>query len=167
MKQVIIGIILLITYLLQLTLVSELRILEIQANLILVVTCAMAFLFGAVEGSIIGIILGLLLDLYQGRNIGLSAFILFYIAIFIGGFNKKFFKDNYLVLLILTVFSTIIYEGIIYIFSIIAYSQNFMILVLLKNLIIGIVMNIVIGAIIYPILLKLNIGFEAHRNIFR
>jgi rod shape-determining protein MreD len=111
--------------------------------------------------------LGLLLDLYQGRNIGLSALIFFYLAIFIGGFNKKFFKDNYLILLILTIIATVIYETIMYVFLALAYSQGFMILLLLRNLILGIIMNIISGAITYPFLLKLNIGFEAHRNIFR
>lgn len=167
MKHAIIGIILVITYLLQLTFIPELRIFGVQANLILVVTCAIAFLFGSVDGSVVGILLGLLLDCYQGRNIGLSALIFFYIAIFVGDFNKKFFKDNYLILLVLTVFSTLIYETIIYVFSLFAYSQNLMILYLLKNLFLVTVMNILIGAIIYPILLKINIGFEAHRNIFR
>lgn len=167
MKQFIIGIILIIAYVLQLTLVSELRIFGVQANLLLVVTCAIAFLFGAIDGSVVGIILGLLLDLYQGRNIGISALIFFYIAIFIGGFNKKFFKDNYLILLVLTIAATLVYEISIYVFSILAYSQSFMFLSLLRNLIVIIVVNIVSGAIIYPFLLKMNIGFEAHRNIFR
>lgn len=139
----------------------------VQANLLLVVTCAIAFLFGSVDGSIVGILLGILFDLYQGRNIGLSALIFFYIAIFVGSFNKKFFKDNYLILLILTIFSTLIYETVVYIFSIFAYSQSFLILYLLKNLFLITVINILIGAIIYPFLLKINIGFEAHRNIFR
>jgi len=139
----------------------------VQANLLLVVTCAIAFLFGSVDGSIVGILLGILFDLYQGRNIGLSALIFFYIAIFVGSFNKKFFKDNYLILLILTIFSTLIYETVVYIFSIFAYSQSFMILYLLKNLFLITVINILIGAIIYPFLLKINISFEAHRNIFR
>jgi hypothetical protein len=54
-----------------------------------------------------------------------------------------------------------------YVFLALAYSQGFMILLLLRNLILGIIMNIISGAITYPFLLKLNIGFEAHRNIFR
>jgi rod shape-determining protein MreD len=167
LKHIIIGIILIVVYALQLTLVSELRIFGIQANLLLVVTCAISFLFGSVDGSIVGIVLGLLLDLYQGRNIGLSALVFFYLAIFIGSFNKKFFKDNYLILLILTIVATVIYETIMYVFAIFAYSQSFMILSLIRNLMIGVGMNVITGAIIYPFLLKINIGFEAHRNIFR
>ena len=95
LKQFILGIILIITYVLQLTLVSEIQIFGVQANFLLIVTCAVAFLFGAVDGGIVGTILGVLLDLYQGRAIGLSALIFMYLGIFIGGFNKKFFKDNF------------------------------------------------------------------------
>lgn len=167
MKQFIIGIILIVVYLLQVTLLPEFKIFGVQANLLLVVICAISFLFGVVDGSIAGVILGILLDMYQGRNLGLSALIFFYIAIFIGGFNKKFFKDNYLILLVLTVAATLVYEATMYIFAIFAYSQKFMILSLLRNLFIEIAMNILVGAIIYPFLLKFNIGFEAHRNIFK
>ena len=152
---------------LQLTLIPEFQIFGVQANLLLVVTCAIAFLFGTVDGSIVGLILGLLLDLYQGRNIGLSALIFFYLGIFIGGFNKRFFKDNYLILLILTILVTVVYEMTVYVFYIFAYSQNFMLLYLLKNLLIAAIINIIFGAIVYPILLKINIGLEVHRNIFR
>lgn len=166
-KQFTIGIILLVAYVLQVTLLPEFKVLGIQANLLLVVTCAISFLFGVVDGSIVGVVLGILLDAYQGRNLGLSALIFFYIAIFIGRFNKKFFKDNYLILLVLTIAATLTYETVIYVFSIFAYSQRFMILSLIRNLSIGIVMNILVGAIIYPFLLKINIGFEAHRNIFK
>ena len=167
LKQFILGIILIITYVLQLTLVSEIQIFGVQANLLLIVTCAIAFLFGAVDGGIVGVILGILLDLYQGRAIGLSALIFMYLGVFIGGFNKKFFKDNYLILLILTVFATITYETIFYIFAIFSYSQEFMLLYLLRNLLLITVINIMFGVVIYPILLKINIGLEVHRNIFR
>ncbi|MBE5812733.1 MAG: rod shape-determining protein MreD [Clostridiales bacterium] len=167
LKQIILGIVLIITYVLQLTLVSEIQIFGVQANLLLIVTCAIAFLFGAIDGGLVGIIFGLLLDLYQGRAIGLSALIFMYLGVFIGGFNKKFFKDNYLILLILTVFATITYETALYIFSIFAYSQSFMLLYLLKNLFLVTVINILFGAAVYPILLKINIGLEVHRNIFR
>lgn len=167
MKHFILSITVIIGYLLQLTLAPEFSIFGVQANLLLVVTCAIAFLFGNVEGGLVGLVLGMLFDLYQGRNIGLSAIIFFYLGIFIGGFNKKFFKDNYLVLLVLTVVATIIYETCVYVFYVIAYSQNFMILSLVKNLFIGSIINIIFGVIIYPILLKLNIGFEARRNIFK
>lgn len=167
MKQFIIGIVLIITYLLQLTLVCEFSLFGVQANLLLVVTCAIAFLFGGVSGGIAGTILGFLLDLYQGRAIGISALIFMYLGIFIGGFNKKFFKDNYLILLILTVFATVAYETVIYTFSVFSYAQNFMLLYLLKNLLLATVINIIFGAVVYPILLKINIGLEVHRNIFR
>jgi rod shape-determining protein MreD len=166
-KQFILGIILIITYVLQLTLIPEIQVFGVQANFLLIVTCAMAFLFGTVDGAISGTVLGILLDLYQGRAIGLSALIFMYLGIFIGGFNKKFFKDNYLILLILIAFATIAYETGVYIFSIFAYSQRVMLLYLLKNLLLSTLINVLIGAAIYPILLKINIGLEVHRNIFR
>jgi rod shape-determining protein MreD len=167
LKQFILGIILIIAYVLQLTLVSEIQIFGVQANLLLIVTCAIAFLFGTVDGGITGVVLGVLLDLYQGRAIGLSALIFMYLGVFIGGFNKKFFKDNYLILLVLTIFATIAYETVMYIFSVFAYSQSFILLYLLKNLLLATVINVLFGAVIYPILLKINIGLEVHRNIFK
>ena len=167
MKQLILSIIVLVSYVLQLTLIPEFSFFGVQADLLLVVTCSIAFLFGSVSGSAVGLSLGLLLDLYQGRSIGFSAMIFFYLGIFIGGFNKKFFKDNYLIVLIIIVFSTLIYEVLTYTFALLMYSQQFMFIPLIKNLFISILCNLILSIAIYPILLKTNLAVEVHRNIFK
>lgn len=167
MKHLILGLIVIISYVLQLTLIPEFSVFGVQANLLLVVTLSIAFLFGTVDGAIAGLIIGLLIDLYQGRSIGICAITFFYLGIFVGSFNKKFFKDNYLIVLIIMICSTIIYETILYSFSILMYSQHFMFLYFMKNLFIAVVCNLIISIIVYPVLLKLNLGVEVHRNIFR
>ena len=134
MRHFILGIIVTISYVLRLTLVPEISVFGVQADLLLIVTCSVAFLFGNVTGGTVGLVLGMLFDLYQGRSIGFSAMIFFYLGIFIGGFNKKFFKDNYLIVLIIIVFSTLIYEVLTYTFALLMYSQQFMFIPLIKNL---------------------------------
>ena len=54
-------------------------------------------------GAVIGFFSGILLDFNQGHTIGLYAFLLMYIGLILGQFNKRFFKDNYLILLIIIV----------------------------------------------------------------
>lgn len=160
-------IIVVITYIIQTTLIQNFNIMGIYPNLFLIVTCGIAFLFGSFSGGVTGLSLGLLNDFYQGRNIGLYAILGLYLGIILGQFNKRFFKDNYLVVLILIVLSTVFYELFIYLFGVIVYSQNFDFIRLIVKLFLITVTNVIAVTIIYPILLKVNLGFEIDRNIFK
>lgn len=167
MKTFTLTIIVLITYIIQTTIIQNFNILGIYPNLFLIVTCGVAFLFGSFSGGITGLSLGLLNDFYQGRNIGLYAILGLYFGIVLGQFNKRFFKDNYLVVLILIILSTLFYELFIYLFGVIIYSQNFDFMRLIVKLLLIMVTNIIAGIMVYPILLKVNLSFEIDRNIFK
>lgn len=167
MKQFFLAIIIILAYILQITVMPELAVFGINPNLILIVVCSIAFLFGSTSGGVVGFCCGVLLDLYYGRNIGLNALLYLYIGITLGNFNKRIFKDNYLVILVFMVFTTFIYESIIYVYSIIIYSQSINILSFVSNMVILIFVNILLSFLIYPILLKINLGLEIDRNIFK
>lgn len=166
MKKLTLAVIILVTYLLQTSVIPEFSINGIYPNLFLVVTCGLSFLFGSTVGAINGFCLGLLNDFNQGRCIGLYAFLSMYIGMILGQFNKRFFKDNYVVAIFLIGFTTIFYEIIVYIFAMFAYGQEFSLLALVgKTLLIALV-NMIASIIVYPILLKIHIGIEVDRNIF-
>ena len=167
MKQFFLAIIIVLAYILQITIVPELTVFGINPNVILIVVCSIAFLFGGTSGGIVGFFCGMLIDLYYGRNIGFNALLYLYIGIVLGSFNKRIFKDNYFVILIFMIFTTFIYEFIIYVYSAIIYSQGIDLLNFISNVIILILVNTVISFFIYPILLKINLGLEIDRNIFK
>ena len=166
MKKWLLTLIVIVTYLLQTTLMPEFSINGIYPNLFLVVTCGISFLFGSTVGAVNGFCLGLLSDFNQGRCIGLYAFLSMYIGMVLGQFNKRFFKDNYLVAIFFIGLATVFYEVVVYLFAMFAYGQDFSLMALLgKTLLIALV-NMMASVIVYPILLKVHIGIEVDRNIF-
>ena len=166
MKNVKLALIVVIIYILQTVIVPDFNILGVAPNLSLVLICSISFLFGSYTGAIIGFFSGLLLDFNQGHTIGLYAFLFMYIGLILGQFNKRFFKDNYIVAVVFVGVATLFFELIIYIFRILVYEQTFDFGILLLNIMLMILVNVIASIIIYPILLKVNIGVELDRNIF-
>jgi len=166
MRNIKLVLIIVISYILQTIIIPDFNILGVSPNLLLVVVCGIAFLFGSTVGGTVGFFSGLLLDFNQGRAIGLYAFFCMYIGVILGQFNKRFFKDNYFVAIAFTGIATVIYDVLVYIFGAFVYDQmfnfgNFTTTVLLSALV-----NVITSVIAYPILLKINIGVELDRNIF-
>ena len=112
--------------LLQTVIIPEIKFWGIAPNLFLITVCGISFLFGSKTGGICGLVLGLFQDMNIGRTIGLNGFLYMYVGIILGQFNKRFFKDNYVVSVIFIILATMAYETIIYIFGALAYGQNFM-----------------------------------------
>jgi len=166
-KQIFLTIVILLTYILQITLVPEITVFGVSANLCLIVVCSISFLFGSTSGGIVGFFCGILIDFYYGRSIGLNALLYLYIGIVLGSFNKRIFKDNYLVILFFMIITTFLYEFILYIYGIFTYSQSINFLIFMKNVFIVVCINTILSFFIYPILLKLNLGLEIDRNIFK
>lgn len=166
MKSVKLLLIIFIAYILQTVIIPDFNILGIAPNLMLVIVCSIAFLFGSTIGGEIGFFAGLLLDFNQGRAIGLYAFLCMYIGIILGQFNKRFFKDNYIVAIIFIGLTTAVYEIFIYVFGIFAYSQSFYFGEFAINILLSIAVNVICALIVYPLMLRINIGVELDRNIF-
>ena len=166
MKQLFIAITIVLTYILQTTLMPEITVFGVQPDLSLIIICSIAFLFGSTSGGVVGFFLGIMLDFYYGRSIGINALLFLYIGVFLGSFNKKVFKDNYLVILVFMIFTTFLYETILYFYVAFVYSQQVDLLVMLSNIGIVILLNSIISFFVYPILLKINLGLEIDRNIF-
>lgn len=160
------ALIVIITYILQTTIIPCLNIRGVFPNLFLIVTCSISFLFGSTVGGTVGFSLGILQDFYQGRAIGIYAFLCMYIGILLGSFNKRFFKDNYIVAISFIAISTIFYESVVFVFSAIAYNQSFVFSMFIWKILLITFINVIASIVIYPILLKMNIGIEIDRNIF-
>lgn len=166
MRNIKLVLIIIVAYILQTTIIPDFNICGVAPNLLIVIVCGLAFLFGSTIGGAIGLASGLLLDFNQGRAIGLYAFFCMYIGIILGQFNKRFFKDNYLVAIVFTGIATLIYECFVYVFGAFSYDQIFVFGNFITNILLSVVVNMIASVIVYPILLKINIGVELDRNIF-
>jgi len=166
MRNLKLALIIVIAYVLQTVIIPDFDICGVAPNLVLVIVCGISFLFGSTVGGTVGFFSGILLDFNQGRAIGLYSFFCMYIGIILGHFNKRFFKDNYAVAIAFTGIATIIYESLIYIFGTFAYEQVFNFGNFAINILLSALVNVISSVIVYPILLRINIGVEIDRNIF-
>ena len=166
MKNVKLVLIVIIAYVLQTVIVPDLNICGVAPNLLLVVVCSVSFLFGSTVGGTVGFFSGLLLDINQGRAIGLYAFLCMYIGMALGQFNIRFFKDNYIVAIAITGLVTILYEILVYIFGALVYFQEFDFFRFFITLMLAALVNVITAVIVYPFILKINIGIELNKNIF-
>lgn len=166
MRNIKLVLIIVIAYVLQTIIIPDFNILGVFPNLLLVIVCSVAFLFGSTVGGTVGFFSGLLLDFNQGRAIGLYAFFCMYIGVILGQFNKRFFKDNYFVAIMFTGIATAVYEIFIYIFGAFVYEQTFYFGNFITNILLSVLVNVIASVIVYPILLKINIGVEIDKNIF-
>lgn len=166
MKNIKLVLVLIIAYVLQTVIIPDFNICGVAPNLMLVVVCSVAFLFGSSTGGCVGFFAGILLDFNQGRALGLNAFLFMYIGIVLGQFNKRFFKDNYFVAITFTGLISIVYELFVYIFGAFVFSQTFSLGNFITNVLLSALVNVIASAVTYPIMLRVNIGVELNRRIF-
>lgn len=145
---------------LQTTLVDYISINGIKPNLLLVFVVSAAILRGNVEGAAIGFSTGLILDMLFGRVLGFFALLGFYLGIVIGSVNKRVYRENYLVAIVLTFVSSVIYEGLVYLLNAFMKGNVELLVPLVKAILIEAAYNSGIAIIIFALVIRLNRKFE-------
>ena len=111
----------------------------------------------------IGIIFGIFIDIWIGKILGITSIALALIGVISGILDKTFSKDSRLIVLIMGIICTIIYEIAIYIMQYIVIGINLEILQFIKTLLIEVIYNIIIIIILYP-LMKMT-GYEIENEV--
>lgn len=93
-RPIVIGIIIIVSFLLQTTLFKTIAFVNVSPNLLIVVTAALGFMRGKKEGMYVGVACGLLIDLFYGEVLGFYT-MLYAIAGYVNGtFRKEFFPED-------------------------------------------------------------------------
>ena len=155
-KVIIIAIIFifLILYFLQVNFFNWFTIAGISPNLFVILILFLGLFAGKRLGVPVGIILGIIIDLFASKKIGITAIMLGIVGILAGILDKNFSKDSRITIIVITIFTTIIYEVGIYFLNYIIISTNLEILVFIKILSIETIYNAILAIILYPILQK-------------
>ena len=103
------------------------------------------------------------MDIWIGKTLGLTSIALALIGIISGLLDKTFSKDSRLIVLLMGIACTIIYEVALYVMQYMAMSINVEILQFIKILSIEVIYNIIIIIILYP-LMKVT-GYEIENEI--
>ena len=93
-RKIVVGLIILISFLLQSTVFQTLSIGSISPNLMVIITSSFGFMRGKKEGLVVGFFSGLLEDIFFGRLLGMHALIYMYIGYANGYFNHIFYGND-------------------------------------------------------------------------
>ena len=167
MKKILIHIGLIITfiiiYLLQSIFFSEFTIAGIMPNIFIILMLYIGLYMGRTQGIIYGIIFGIFIDLWIGKTLGLTSIGLALIGVISGSLDKTFSKDSRLIVLLMGIVCTIIYETVLYLMQYLFFRINVEILQFIKILSIEVIYNVIIIIILYP-LIKFT-GYEIENEI--
>lgn len=140
----------------QSTILQNFSINGIIPNTAIIIVVSMALLRGSTEGAACGIAAGFLQDAFFGSSIGYYALLGMLLGFFAGKFNKGFYRENYVLPVIVGIVSTVVYESCIFLTSVL-FSGNVMYFYFLLNVILPeTVYNAVTTIIIYRILFSIN-----------
>ena len=92
-KAVIILIEIIIAYILQTSVFSELRLADVVPDIMMILTASLAYIFGKKAGTMTGFISGMILDCTYGSLIGLYA-LLYTVIGYIAGYANKVYDEN-------------------------------------------------------------------------
>lgn len=150
-----------VIYFLQVNLFSWFTIAGVKPNLFIILALFIGLFLGRKYGLCFGIIYGFFLDSLIGRNIGMSSVALGIIGLMGGYIDKNFSKDSRLMIMSMVMVTTIIYEVALYIIQSVVLSYNITeIWLLIRTLFIEVIYNIIITAIIYPLIRKAGYFIE-------
>lgn len=105
----------LIAFLLQTTVFQSIALADVVPNLLLVVTVTYAYLRGRSSGLLVGFFCGIILDMAYGSVIGLYALIFMTIGFLVGFCQKIYFRQGFILPIILIVLSDFVYSIYYYI----------------------------------------------------
>lgn len=167
MKKVLIHIGLIISfiiiYILQTIFFSEFTIAGVMPNIFIILMLYIGLYMGRTMGIIYGIFYGIFIDLWIGKTIGITSIALALIGLISGILDKTFSKDSRLIVILMGIICTILYEVVFYFMQYVAFSINVEILKFINILIVEVSYNVIITIIIYP-LMKIT-GYEIENEV--
>ena len=167
MKKILIHISLIVTfvviYLLESIFFSHFTIAGIMPNVFVILMLFIGLYMGCTMGCIYGIVFGIFIDIWIGKSIGITSVALALIGVISGVLEKTLSKDSRITVLLMDVFTTMIYEVFIYVLQYIIFGTNLEILNFIKILLIEVVYNMLLIIILYPLIS--NVGYEIENEV--
>lgn len=171
MRAFSISLILIITNVLQSTYFQHIRIRGAIPNFYITIIVSFALLRGSKEGAVVGFFAGLLQDIYFGTAIGFYALLGMYVGYLCGKLNKNFYRENFLLPIILTIVSTFFYELTVYIFTYLVRGKVefsfFLNNIIVPEVVYTGVISVIVYQGIYYLNRKLEFREKKNRSFFR
>jgi rod shape-determining protein MreD len=111
------SIIIIINFILQTTLMQYIQIHGILPNTAVILIVSYALLRGSIEGAVVGLFAGLLQDIFFGTAFGYFTFLGMATGYLAGRSNRNFYRENYVMPIMLCSIAVFLYETAIYLTS--------------------------------------------------
>lgn len=166
MRIIVTGILLVVNLILQSTLFHAIQIRGILPNTAIIIIVSYALLRGSLEGAITGFFCGLLQDIFFGTSLGFFSLLGMLTGYFSGKVHQNFYRENYILPLMLCTLATFIYELTIYSTSFL-FRGNLNFLFYFNNLILPeTVYTAVLSLLVYRLMFGINETIE-HKERYR
>lgn len=153
-----------IIYFLQINFFNWFNIAGVKPNLFVVLVLCIGLFIGRNVAIPFGFIIGIYLDVLTSSQIGISA-IMYAVIGFLGGyFDKNFSKDSKITILLMVAGSTLLFETVVYIYTIARNLVPLQLFGFIKILVIEVLFNILLTIILYPLIRSTGYFLE---NIFK
>lgn len=157
---IIIMLLFFIIYFLQINLFTWFNIAGIMPNLFVVLILFIGLFVGKKVGVVFGLLFGIILDILLGKTIGPSGIFLAIVGFLGEYFDKNFSKDNKIMIILMSIGSTAIYEIGMYIVNILKFGIEIELPEFLGILIVENIFNTLIIIIVYPLIKKIGYYLE-------
>lgn len=141
-----------ILYFLQINFFSWFNIAGVKPNLFIILVLIIGLFVGKKVAIPFGFFCGIYLDMLTGKQLGISALAFAGIGLLGEYFDKTFSKDSKITILLMVAGCTLLYEIVIYFYTIARNAIPLQLVGFFKILIIEVVFNILLTIIIYPII---------------
>ncbi len=169
LRALIIGIILIVSTILQSSVFGMIRIRGISPNFNMMIIISFALLRGSKEGALIGFFSGFLMDICFSMTKGYLGIIGACIGYVSGKFNKDFYRENLILPFVLTFASTMIHGlamGIPFLLRGKTNYAYFITSIIIPETIYTIILSIIVYQLIYMINNKIEEHEKTNRKIF-
>lgn len=157
MRRVLVTLLLiLVSFLLQSTLLHQLSLGGIIPNLMLILTVSIAFMRGDKAGMLVGFACGLLADIFFGSILGFMALIYMLLGFVSGQFHRGFYPQNIALPLSLIVVSDLAYGFVCYVLMFLFRTRFHLGFYMTHVILPELVYTTVAGILVYPLLLWIH-----------
>jgi len=113
-RRVIMIILILLTFVLQTTLMQTFAIASVSPNLPIILTVSFALMRGKREGMFVGAFFGILMDIFYGPVLGFHMLLFTYVGYFNGFCYRIFYDDDIKMPVLLIAFSDLVYDLVVF-----------------------------------------------------
>ena len=161
MRKIIVAILIIVCFILQSSVFTELAFAGIIPNLMIILTSSFGFMRGEKAGLLIGFFCGLLSDIFFGDFLGFYALLLMYIGFMNGKFCGIFYPEDIKLPIALIVVSDFSYGILCYILQFLLRGRLNFPYYFARVILPEALYTIVVTIVLYPLILLVNEKLEA------